>query len=102
MAKIYPGEKEFKVKMTVTDEAGAVVDLTGGTVVFDFYTPEGAKITKTAALDTPASGICSYTTTDITDFLAVGEYKVQPKITLSSGSIFYGTTQKLEINALGS
>ena len=101
MSKIYPSEKGFKVKMTVTDETGAAVDLTGATVIFEIYQPDGKKITKTATLDTPASGICSYTTTDTTDFTSAGDYKIQPKITLSGGSIFYGTTQTMTIDDFG-
>ena len=102
MSKIYPGEKGFKVKMTVTDEAGAAVDLTGATIVFEFYYPDGTKVNKTSTVDNGTGGICSYTTTDESDFKAIGDYKIQPKITLSGGNIFYGTTQKMEINAYGS
>lgn len=101
MPNIYPGEKGFKVQLTVTDETGATVSLVGATVDFRFYQPDGTEVVKTATIDNGASGICSYTTTDTNDFLSHGEYKIQPKITLSGGNIFYGTTQKMDIFALG-
>jgi len=101
MSKIYPGEKGFKVKVTVTDETGAAVDLTGATVEFKFFHPDGSTSTKSATLDTPTSGVCSYTTTSTNDFLDPGEYGVQPKITLASGNVFYGTTQSMNVASLG-
>mgnify|MGYP001581666695 CR=1 FL=1 len=101
MSKIYPSEKGFKIELTITDTDGVAIDITGATVSLEIYQSDGKKITKTATLDNPTSGICSYTTTDISDFTVPGEYKIQPKVTLSSGSIFYGTTQIITINEYG-
>ena len=101
MPNIYPSEKGFKIQVTIKDEAGAVVNLTGATVVLQVVQPDKSTITKSASLDTPASGICSYTTIDESDFTQSGNYTIQPKITLSSGNIFYGDTQTMVVTPYG-
>lgn len=101
MPSIYPGEKGFKIKITITDETGAVVNLTGASAEFVILQPNGQSITKTAVVDNGSAGICSFTTSGTSDFSATGTYKVQPRVTLSTGDIFYGTSQDMVVKPLG-
>jgi hypothetical protein len=97
MADIYPGEKGFKIEITIKDSAGVAFNLTGATVVYKIQNPKDATESLTATIDNAASGITSFVTVDENKFTAVGKYKVQPKVTTSTGNVFYGTTQEFTI-----
>jgi len=97
MANIYPGEKGFKIEITIKDSAGATFNLTGATVVYSVKDPKDKTESLTATIDNAASGITSFTTVTEDKFTQVGKYKIQPKVTTSAGNVFYGTTQEFTI-----
>ena len=91
MARVYVGHIGLKIEITVTN-----LNLTGMTVVYDIKRPDGTTFTKTATINTAASGITSYTTIIATDFDQAGEYLVQPKIT-SGADVFLAETVSVMI-----
>ena len=98
MPNIYPKEKGFKMELTIKDEAGAVVDVTGATITFFMQGP-GAEFTRVATIDNATGGVCSYTTPDEAQFVDPGVYKIYPKVQLSNGNIFYGDAKEFEVKA---
>lgn len=83
----------FSMTITVTDSAGAAVDLTGATVIVTVYNGNTTVLTKTiTSHTTPLSGIttCTFTAaqTALWPVILLG-YEVQA--TLASGSIYSDT-----------
>ena len=97
MADVFPGEKGYKIELTINDENNVAVNLSGATVVYKLKNPDGGEEERTATIDDAANGVTSYITPDTGQFLKGGTYKLQPKVTLSNGNIFYGATQNVDI-----
>jgi hypothetical protein len=82
----YLGE-DVSITVTVTDDAGSAVDITGMSISYLVWSgTNAAVITKTVgsgiALTTPASGILTITIADTdTDAIAPGRYNHELKIT---------------------
>jgi len=97
MANIYPEEKGLKIEITIKDENGAAVDVTGATVSFFIKDPDGQEFTKSATIDSPTGGVCSYTTPDTVSITKVGTYIIYPKVVFANGNILFGSANKFEV-----
>jgi|SRR3990167_6332380 len=101
MANFFTAEKGFKIEVSIVDETGVAIDLTGVTVSYNIQKPNSLTITKSGAdisIPNPATGVTSYTTTandNINDI--EGSYRIQPKIVLGNGNIFYGTVVEMTL-----
>ena len=97
---IYIKEKGFKLEISIKDENGTAVNLSGCTVTYLIDKPEGTLVTKTPTVDNAVSGITSYTTLDESDYNDIpDEYHIQPKVVLSTGSIFYGEIIEIQLQS---
>lgn len=90
MSEVFVGQS-LEVEFTVTDQDGAVVDISGATaLVARFCLPDKTSFDRTATLKTDGTdGKATYTTSTI-DLSIAGEWKVQLLVT--EGASFYPTT----------
>lgn len=89
MADIFAGNWGHHHTITVTDEDGAVVDISAATAKQMFFKgPSGTVITKTASFLTDGTdGKIRYTVTDGDTVDAVkGTWKIEGKVTFGDGS----------------
>ena len=90
---VYVVGNTHKFKLTAQKD-GSTWNLTSATVTLQLVNPStGAVSNKAATLDTPASGIASYTTTT-SDLGVAGEWKrywkvVDGSVTLTYGPIYF-------------
>lgn len=81
------GDVGTSFRLTILDQDGAAVDLTGATTTDMIFTgPNGAKFTKDADVyGTATNGVIKY---DVlaNDFPVVGEWKVQAYVVTAAGS----------------
>jgi len=82
--------RTFSSTETIVDQDGAVVDLTGATVVFTIVDRNGTSVASlTATLTTPLSGICTVSeTASNTAAWPMGYFDTDLKATLSGGAVY--------------
>ena len=91
MTEIRAGQKGMKIEITIKDDAGAAINLTGATVVYQILSPSGARSDKNASIDNAATGLTSYTTAATSEFTELGEHRISPKITFPDTKILYAS-----------
>lgn len=88
------------IDWTCTDSAGAVVDLTGATVVMKVYNESTLVETKSVTSHTnPTAGetVISFTAAQTNDWpLNLLDYEIE--VTLSDGKVFTGLTEYIEVS----
>lgn len=81
--------KSFLKDMTILDENGAIVPLTGGTVTFYLRTKDNvAVLSRTLTLTSPTTGVCTLllTTTDTGSLISDTIYRYELKLVLGSNT----------------
>lgn len=86
-----------KIQLTITKN-NAVFPLTGATVTLLYKKYDGSTGTWTATLDSPTTGVVSYTTTSVSNLDVVGEWEIQAKVVLS-GNTFYSVKESFNVLA---
>jgi hypothetical protein len=83
--KIYT-DQPLNVPMTFTDQDGAIINITGGTVALHLYGPDNSTETAdsvvTGSLVVPAAGTATALIPSGT--LKAGQWRLQPVVTLSA------------------
>jgi len=68
--------------LTITDEDGGVVDITGGTIAVRLAKPSGTTVEKTGSVSDGPAGIALYDAPS-TDLDVEGRWRIQAIVTLS-------------------
>jgi len=95
-ADIYINDVGTIFRAVITDQDGAIVDLTSGSGEFIFRKPSGAKFNKLATFyGPPSSGTIQYMTV-ANDINEVGDWKYQAIAYIPAGT-FHTNTVKLKV-----
>jgi hypothetical protein len=98
-SEIHEGDVGTKLLVTITDD-GSVVDISSATTLSIFIKkPNGTVLSRTGVLETDGTDGKMYYITVAGDLDKAGNYKIQAKVVLASGSFFSSTaTFKVHCN----
>lgn len=98
-SEIHEGDIGTKLLITITDD-GSVVDISSASTLSIFIKkPNGTVLSRTGTLETDGTDGKMYYITLAGDLDVAGNYKIQAKVVLTSGSYFSSTaTFKVHCN----
>lgn len=97
---IQAGAVGLAITLTVLDQSGAAVDLTGATTVqVILRPPQGFALTKTGSVVAPSTGGQVRYITEAGVIGTPGKWKAQAFVALSGGAEYYSTTIEFTVGA---